>query len=45
MRNHSTDSDVSVLIEYIEHFASKCKSACVAYADIKEHSAKSDVSA
>jgi len=45
MREHSTDSDASALIEHIEHFAQECESACVAYADMKEHSAKSDASA
>jgi hypothetical protein len=42
MREHSTDSDASALIE---HFAQECKSACVACINMKEHSAKSDASA
>jgi hypothetical protein len=45
MRKHSTDSDASALIEHIEHFAQECKSAYVAYADMKEHSVTSDASA
>jgi len=45
MRKHSIDNDASVLIEYIEHFAQECESACVTYADTREHSAKSDASA
>jgi hypothetical protein len=45
MKEHSTDSDASALIEHIKHFARKYKSACVACADMREHSAKSDASA
>jgi hypothetical protein len=45
MRKHSTDNDANALIKHIEHFAQECKSACVAYADMKEHSVKSDASA
>ncbi len=45
MRKHSIDSDASALIEHLKYFAQECKSACVASADMKEHSARSDASA
>jgi len=45
MKEHSTDSDASALIEHFKHFAQECKSACVASADMKKHSARSDASA
>jgi hypothetical protein len=45
MREHSTDNDASALIEHIKHFAQECKSAYVAYANMREHNVKSDASA
>jgi len=45
MRKHSIDSDAGALIKHFKHFAQKCKSACVASADMREHSARSDASA
>jgi len=44
-KEHSIDSNASILIKHFKHFAQKYESTCVANADMREHSARSDASA